>query len=125
MLNLDTTILSAVVDKARQDAAAYPRWLAAIARAEVELVSNPYIARQDDYLLIASPSGAIYTANGSCQCQAYTNGKPCWHRAAARLVRLHDERQEQGAAGVEAARMETKAQRYQRAVAEINELFAY
>jgi hypothetical protein len=45
--------------------------------------------------VIGSPSGNVYSANGVCQCRAYENKIPCWHRAAARLVRLHDERQQQ------------------------------
>ncbi len=110
MLNLDCTILSAVVDQAMRDAAGHPRWLTAINRAVVELLSNPYMERQDGHLLIASPtSGNLYAANGTCQCCAFTGihpdtgervhkgGLACWHRAAARLVRLHDERQAQAA----------------------------
>jgi hypothetical protein len=94
MLDLNTSILSAVVDQAMRDAAGHPRWLTAITRAAVEILSNPYVARQDGHLLIASPtSGNIYAANGQCQCKAFEFNQPCWHRAAARLVRLHDERQ--------------------------------
>src|SRR5688500_2710841 len=93
MLNLNITILTAVVDEAMQKAANYPRWLNAINRAVAELVENPYVSRQDGHLLIASStSDQIYSANGVCQCEAFAHGQPCWHRAAARLVRLHDER---------------------------------
>jgi hypothetical protein len=31
---------------------------------------------------------------GVCNCQAYQFNQPCWHRAASRLVRLHDEARE-------------------------------
>ena len=93
MLNLDHTILTTVVDQAIKDAADRQRWLKAIGRAVVELTTNPYLERQDDYLLIGSSSGNTYSANGTCSCEAYHNGRPCWHRAAARLVRLHDESQ--------------------------------
>lgn len=93
MLNLNPTTLAAVVDQARTDAAQHPRWLTAIDSAVRELVSNPWIERADGDLLIASPSGSVYSANGVCQCDAYRFNNPCWHRAAARLVRLHDERQ--------------------------------
>jgi hypothetical protein len=91
MLNLSIPVLTQVVDTALQSAANHPRWLNAINRAVAELVENPYISQQDGHLLIASPSGAIYSANGVCQCEAFTHGQPCWHRAAARLVRLHNE----------------------------------
>ena len=91
MLNINVTTLAAVVDRALKDAADHPRWLHAIDRAVVELIDNPYLERQDGHLLIASPSGQIYSSNGICQCKAFEFGQPCWHRAAARLVRLHDE----------------------------------
>src|SRR5262245_23896800 len=92
MLNLNVTTLTAVVDQAMQDAADHPRLLNAINRAVVELRSNPYIAPQDGHLLIASSSSdKIYSANGRCQCAAFEYGEACWHRAAARLVRRHDE----------------------------------
>lgn len=95
MLNLDCHILGQVVSKALADAADHPRWINAIQRAFEELDSNPYIARGELHgLVIGSPSGNVYSANGVCQCQAYLNGHACWHRAAARLVRLHDETQQ-------------------------------
>ncbi len=89
--NLNSTILSQVIDQAIKEARDHPRWLHAIERAVAELVGNPWIERQDDHLLIASPSGELYSANGVCQCEAYARNIPCWHRAAARLVRRHDE----------------------------------
>lgn len=92
MLNVNCSVFSAVTDKAMQDAAGHPRWLTAINRAVVECLSNPYMERQDGSLLIASSSGTVYAANGTCQCTAFSYGQPCWHRAAARLVRLHDEK---------------------------------
>lgn len=95
MLNLDCTILSQVVSKALADAAGHPRWVNAIRRAFEEVDSNPWIERNPNGhgLIIGSPSGACYSANGECSCPAFAFGRACWHRAAARLVRLHDERQ--------------------------------
>jgi hypothetical protein len=93
MLNLNVTTLAAVVDQALLDAAAHPRWVVAIGRAVLELNTNPWIERGDLHgLIIGSPSGKCYAANGTCQCTAYEFKNPCWHRAAARLVRLHDEK---------------------------------
>lgn len=92
MLNLDSTTLQQVADQALIDAAAHPRWIAAIGRALVELDTNPWLERGDLHgLIIGSPSGKCYTSNGVCQCLAYEHRQPCWHRAAARLVRLCDE----------------------------------
>jgi hypothetical protein len=46
----------------------------------------------DNHLVIWSQdSNEIYTANGVCQCKAFERGLACWHRAAARLVRLYQE----------------------------------
>ena len=114
MLNLNSTILTQVVNSAKRSAATDQRWLNAIARAAEELESNPYIARQDDHLLIGSPSGQIYEANGACQCTAYLVGQPCWHRAAARLVKRHDEAQQRQQA----------RPAYEKAVADLMECFA-
>ena len=92
-LNLDLIILAAVIDEAMQSAAQHPRWLTAIDRAVIELVNNPYLHRQDSgaLLIASSSSDRIYSANGVCQCEAFKFGRPCWHRACARLLRRHDE----------------------------------
>ena len=91
MLNININTLNQIVATAKANAASEPRWVNAIERAARELVENPYIERQDDHLLIASPSGSIYAANGVCQCPAYAHGRPCWHRAASRLIQRYDE----------------------------------
>jgi hypothetical protein len=113
------------VARAKADAAAHPRWVAAIARAVRELESNPWIDRDELHggLLIGSPSGQVYAANGVCQCSAYTGmvdgrqvhagGYPCWHRSAARLVRRYDEAVAQEARPA-----------YTQALTEVKELFA-
>jgi len=93
-LNLNPITLQAVVTKALEDAAAHPRWVNAIRRAADELDSNPWIERGELHgLVIGSPSGRLYSANGTCQCEAYTYHLACWHRAAAKMVRRHDERE--------------------------------
>ena len=121
MLNLNPVTLAAVVDKARSDAAEHPRWLAAIDRAVVELLQNPWIERGELHgVVIGSPSGNCYAANGVCQCLAYKHNRPCWHRAAARLVRLHDE---YAPAPALLAVRATDAE-YANALAEMDELFA-
>lgn len=96
MLNLNSTILSKVVSKALEDAAANQRWVNAIRRAADELDCNPWIARNPNGhgLIIGSPSGACYSANsGECSCPAFAFGRACYHRAMAQLVRRHDERE--------------------------------
>lgn len=122
-LNLNPTTLAAVVEKAAHDAANHPRWLTAIGRAILELDSNPWIERGELHgLIIGSPSGNAYAANGTCSCLAYTHGQPCWHRAAARLVRLHDEREAEARPTMPA--LGDKLARARKALAAVNELFA-
>jgi hypothetical protein len=94
MLTLNNDILQQIISKALTDAAAYPRWINAINRAADELANNPYIERDSEHggLLIGSSSGNVYIANGTCQCTAFEMNNPCWHRAAARIVRRYDEK---------------------------------
>jgi hypothetical protein len=126
MLNLNSSTLAAVVEKATHDAVNHPRWLTAIGRAIVELDSNPWIERNDHGgLTIGSPSGECYAANGVCQCRAFEFKIPCWHRAAARIVRLCDERE--AATYAQYQRADQFAARQiaaARATAAVNELFA-
>jgi hypothetical protein len=71
------------------------RWINAIAKAVVEIEENGVFMtwqEEDHSLLIWSQiSNQIYTANGVCQCRAFEQDAPCFHRAAARLVRLYME----------------------------------
>jgi len=69
------------------------RWINAIAKAAVEIEENGVFMtwqEADKSLLIWSQkSNNIYAANGVCQCRAFEQGSPCFHRAAARLIRLY------------------------------------
>jgi hypothetical protein len=123
MLNLNCTILSQVVSKALADAVAHPRWVNAINRAFQEIDSNPWIERNAEGhgLIIGSPSGTVYSANGVCQCEAYAHGRACWHRAAARLVRLHDEAQQHREMTATSRRI--AAERFARAKAAMDEIY--
>jgi hypothetical protein len=71
------------------------RWINAIAKAAVEIEQNGVFMtwQEEDHSLIiwSQKSNNIYTANGVCQCRAFEQGAPCFHRAAARLVRLYME----------------------------------
>lgn len=125
MLNLNSQTLAAIVEKAAHDAAQHPRWLTAIGRAILELDSNPYLERNDHGgLIIGSPSGETYVSNGICQCKAFEFQIPCWHRAAARLVRLHDEREAVTFQQHQRADQFNKRLAAARATAQLNELFA-
>jgi hypothetical protein len=92
MLELNKDKLQSVTVEAFDKAQGSKRWQSAIVKAKMQLESNPYLDWQDNPLLILSPeSNEIYTANGTCQCKAYTKGFPCWHRAAARIVKRYME----------------------------------
>lgn len=91
MMNLEQERMQAVIQEAFDKVAGARRWQIAIAKAKQQIEENPYMHYDGESLLILSPSNEIYTANGSCQCKAYRNGQPCWHRAAARLVERYME----------------------------------
>lgn len=91
MIGIDQNKLQQVAQEAFDKVSGSRRWETAIAKAKVELESNPYMYFDGQSLLILSSSGEIYTANGTCQCKAYMSGQPCWHRAAARLVKRYNE----------------------------------
>ncbi len=77
------------------DAQTKRRWIRAVAKATVEIEENGVFMtwqEADKSLLIWSQkSNSIYSANGVCQCRAFEQGSPCFHRAAARLIRLYME----------------------------------
>jgi SWIM zinc finger len=91
VMNIDQDRMQQVAQDAFDRASGNRRWETAIAKAKAQLESNPYIHFDGKSLLILSPSSEIYTANGTCQCKAYQQGQPCWHRAAARLVERYNE----------------------------------
>ncbi len=91
MMNIDQDRMQQVVQEAFDRVAGNRRWENAIVRAKQQLESNPYMHFDGGALLVLSESGEIYQANGACQCKAYSKGQPCWHRAAARLVRRYNE----------------------------------
>jgi hypothetical protein len=86
MMNIDQSKMLEVVQEAFDKVSGSHRWQTAIVKAKQQIEENPYLHFDGYALLILSPSGEIYSANGSCQCKAFTKGQPCRHRAAARLV---------------------------------------
>lgn len=80
--------LESVARDAADKVAGDRRWETAIARAKQQIEENPYMHFEHGTLLVLSPSGGLYTAGRTCQCRSYLNRRPCWHRAAARLIEL-------------------------------------
>ncbi len=91
MMNLDQTKMQMVIQEAFDRLGNSRRWQMAIAKAKQEIESNPFMHHDGHALIILSPSNEIYEANGSCQCKAFKNHQPCWHRAAARIVQRYNE----------------------------------
>jgi hypothetical protein len=91
MISIDQDRMQQVAQEAFNKISANRRWELAIAKAQAQLESNPYMHFDGESLLILSPSGEIYRANSECQCKAFANHQPCWHRAAARLIELYNE----------------------------------
>ena len=87
----DQTKFENVVKTALDKTADNYRWQNAVKKAVKEIEENGAFMNWDseaDHLLIWSQgSNEIYTANGTCQCKAYNQGFPCYHRAASRLVK--------------------------------------
>ncbi len=88
-----TAAAIAKVELTVTDAQNKKRWINAIAKAVAEIEENGAFMtydKADNYLVIWSQkSNEVYSANGVCQCKAFERGMACWHRAAARLVRLY------------------------------------
>jgi hypothetical protein len=91
MMNLNEEKMATVIREAFDKVTGSRRWQTAIAKAKQQIEENPYMSYDGHALLVLSPSGEIYTANGTCQCRAFEQGVPCWHRAAARLVERYFE----------------------------------
>ncbi len=92
MLNVNQERLQQVAQEAINKVSGNRRWETAIVKAKLQIEENPYMSFEAGTLLVLSPSGEIYSANGACQCKAYRKGFPCWHRAAARLIQRYNER---------------------------------
>jgi hypothetical protein len=75
------------------DAQTKKRWTNAIAKATAQIELNGefmnYDAAENHLVIWSQDSNEIYTSNGVFQCKAFERGLACWHRAAARLVRLY------------------------------------
>ena len=84
MVNIDQNRMQQVAQVAFDEVSGNRRWETAIAKAKVQLESNPYMHYDGQSLLILSPSGEIYSANGTCQCKAYMSGQ---HERAEEEIR--------------------------------------
>lgn len=89
-MEINTEKLERVASEARAKAAGNARWINAINKAVDGLLGTWIVTELADCLLITTDNGT-YHANGACQCKSYEFGKPCSHRAAAKLVKNMNE----------------------------------
>ena len=85
--------VAAALAAARTEAAEHRLWITAINRAALNLEACPW-AFDGETLRIASATtkGTRYTVSPEgCECKAAQDGRPCWHRAAWRLLRKASE----------------------------------
>lgn len=72
------------------------KWIRAIAKGAATLDGDTtfvhYQPEDKSLLFWSANSNEIYSANGICQCKAFEQNQPCYHRAMARLVRRYFER---------------------------------
>ena len=81
--------VAAALRQARIEAQEHQAWINAINRAALNLEANPW-AFDGEVLRIASattPSARYTVTLEGCACRAGQAGRPCWHRAAWRLLR--------------------------------------
>ncbi len=74
--------------EARVQAANHQAWLNAINKASLYLAAGDW-QFDSEVLSITSATtdGARYhVTSHTCECKAFAAGRPCWHRAAARLL---------------------------------------
>jgi hypothetical protein len=88
-----TAAAIAKVELTVTDAQNKKRWINAIAKAvaQIELHGEfmTWMPETKSLLIWSQDSNDIHAANGVCDCEAYKRGLACWHRAAARLVRIY------------------------------------
>jgi hypothetical protein len=90
-MDVDAERLGEVAQAAFDKVAGDRRWEVAIAKARRQIEENPYMHWDGKTLLVLSPSNVLYVAGRACQCSSYLRGKPCWHRAASRLIERYFE----------------------------------
>lgn len=80
--------VAAALAAARTEAAEHRAWINAINRAALNLEAVPWAFDGDVLRISSATSSNRYTVSpDGCECKAGEAGRPCWHRAAWRLLR--------------------------------------
>lgn len=93
MANANVTTLitrqsvAAALAAARVEAATHAAWMNAINRAALNLEACRWQFDGEILVIHSASTAARYSVDAhGCQCKAHTAGRPCWHRAARRLL---------------------------------------
>lgn len=79
--------VAAALAAARTEAAHYSAWINAINRAALNLEACRWQFDGEILVITSATSTARYTVDAQgCGCKAHQAGRPCWHRAARRLL---------------------------------------
>ncbi len=79
--------VAAALREARIQAAEHKAWINAINRAALNLEACPWVFDGEILRIASASSGTRYTVTPEgCECKAFEAGRPCWHRAAWRLL---------------------------------------
>ena len=77
--------------QARAECAGDTRWLNAVNRAALNLEACPWQFDGETLVIQSATSDKRYTVTPEgCACKAFADGRPCWHRAAVRLIQHVD-----------------------------------
>jgi hypothetical protein len=91
----NTGLFNTIVEESLAKAANYSRWQNAINKGVTQMQLNgefmTWDADEKGLVIWSQESNKVYASNGVCQCKAFEQGQPCWHRALARLARLYFE----------------------------------
>ncbi len=79
--------VAAALRQARIEAAEHKAWINAINRAALNLESCVWQFDGETLVIASASSNKRYTVTQyGCECRAFADGWPCWHRAARRLL---------------------------------------
>ncbi len=79
--------VAATLGEARIQAAEHQQWINAINQVAVELEASRWVFDGEVLRVASRTSNGRYTVDShGCECKAAQAGRPCWHRAAWRLL---------------------------------------
>ena len=84
---INRTAVARALAQARAECVGHVAWMNAINRAALNLESCRWQFDGDTLVIASASSERRYTVTAEgCECKAYLEGKPCWHRAARLLL---------------------------------------